>query len=161
MRAHDTPCGVRLRWLFVVALLLEGCGGGARASEPTTVAKPAGKPLYDRLGGMDVIDAVVNDFVDVRIAQDDRIRDRFKTSDMPYFKKMLAAQICEVSGGPCKYTGKNMHEAHVGIGIGDAEIRVFLDDLRRALEAAEIPAHAQDELLNLLGQYHGEIVEAQ
>ena len=152
---------MRLRWLFVVALLLEGCGGGARASEPTPVAKPAGVPLYDRLGGMDVIDAVVRDFVDVRIAQDDRIRDRFKTSDKTRLKKMLAAQICEVSGGPCKYTGKNMHEAHAGIGIGDAEIRVFLEDLRRALEAANIPAHDQDELLNLLGQYHGEIVEAQ
>ena len=73
----------------------------------------------------------------------------------------LAAQICEVSDGPCKYVGKNMREAHAGIGIGAAEIRVFLDDLRRALEAAKIPAHEQDELLSLLGNFHGEIVEAQ
>ena len=149
-----------MRWWFVVALLLVGCGG-ARGSEPTPVAKPAGKPLYDRLGGMDVIDAIVADFVDVRIAQDDRIRDRFKTADVPRFKRLLAAQLCEVSGGPCKYTGGNMHEAHAGIGIGDAEIRVFLDDLRRALEAAKIPQHEQDELLSLLGTYHGEIVEPQ
>lgn len=110
---------------------------------------------------MDVIDAIVKDFVDVRIAQDDRIRDRFKQADLPYFRMMLAAQICEVSGGPCKYVGKSMREAHAGIGIGEAEVRVFLDDLRRSLAAAKIPEREQDELVRVLGAYQAEIVEAQ
>jgi len=148
-----------MRWLFVLALA--ACGGGTRGAGPTTPPKPAGPPLYDRLGGMDVIDAVVKELVDVRIAQDDRLRDRFKTADMARFKRMLATQICDVSGGPCKYVGKTMREAHAGIGIGDAEIRVFLEDLQRATDAANIPQREQSELLGLLGKYHGEIVEAQ
>ena len=150
-----------MRWCFVVALLVGACGGGTRATGAAAPVKPVAPALYDRIGGMDVIDAVVKDYVEVRIAQDDRIRDRFKTSDMPYFKRMLAAQICEVSGGPCKYVGKTMREAHAGIGLGDAEIRVFLEDLQRAMDAANIPQLAQSELLSLLGKYHGEIVEAQ
>lgn len=144
--------------MFVVALLLEGCGGGGRASEPTTVGKPAGVSLYDRLGGMDVIDAIVKDFVEVRIAQDDRIRDRFKTTDLLHFEKLLAAQICEASGGPCKYTGKTMREAHAGIEIGEAELRVFLDDLRRSLVALHVADRNQDELLALLGALRDQIV---
>lgn len=120
-----------------------------------------GKPLYDRLGGMDVIDAVVKDFVEVRIAQDDRIRDHFKNVDIQHLERMLAAQICEVSGGPCKYVGKNMREAHAGMAINDAEARVFLEDLRRSLAVAEIPEREQDELIGLLAVYRAEIVDAQ
>ena len=144
--------------MFVVALLLEGCGGGARASEPTTVGKPAGVSLYDRLGGMDVIDAIVKDFVEVRIAQDDRIRDRFKTTDLLHFEKLLAAQICEASGGPCKYTGKNMREMHAGMAITEAEFGALVEDLVASLNKFNVPKAEQDELIGKLATMHDDIV---
>ncbi|HUS29703.1 MAG TPA: group 1 truncated hemoglobin [Kofleriaceae bacterium] len=146
------------RWLLAL-VTVAACGG--RTTTPAPPAKPAGKPLYDRMGGMDVIDAVVKDFVEVRIAQDDRIRDRFKTADRAHLQMRLAEQICELSSGPCKYSGKHMRDAHAGIGIGDAELRVFLDDLRRSLETLRVPAREQDELLTALGKLHDEIVQAQ
>jgi hemoglobin len=146
--------------LVVLAALLAACGGRA-ATSPTTrdAAKPAGKPLYDRIGGMDAIDAIVKDFVEVRIARDDRIRDRFTNVDLRHFQAMLADQLCEVSGGPCKYDGKHMRDVHAGMALGDAEFRVFLDDLRLALGA--LPAREQDELLERLATFKEQIVQPQ
>src|SRR5687768_9072391 len=115
---------------LVVLALVAACGGRA-ATDTVVPTKPAGKPLYDRLGGMDVIDSIVKDFVEVRIAGDDRIRDRFKDVNLVHLQAMLADQICELSGGPCKYVGKSMRDAHAGTGIGSAEFRVFLEDLDR------------------------------
>ena len=147
--------------LVVLALLLGACAGSAKPGPATTTAPQHGKPLYDRLGGMDRIDAIVKDFVEVQIAQDDRIRDRFKDTDRAHFQTMLADQICEASGGPCKYSGKTMHEAHAGLGIGEAEFRVFLDDLRKSLHALQVPEHEQDEVLAALAISKSEIVDAQ
>ena len=140
--------------------LVAACGGRA-ATDTVVTTKPAGKPLYDRLGGMDVIDSIVKDFVEVRIAGDDRIRDRFKDVNQVHLQTMLADQICELSGGPCKYAGKSMRDAHAGVGIGTAEFRVFLEDLGQSLAAAMVPAREQSELLEALEKLRAEIVEAQ
>jgi hemoglobin len=141
---------------LVVLALVAACGGRA-ATDTVVPAKPTGKPLYDRIGGMDVIDAIVKDFVEVRIAKDDRIRDRFTNVDLRHFQAMLADQICEASGGPCKYEGKHMREVHAGMGLGDAEFRVFLDDLRLAMGV--LPAREQDELIEALATLKEQIVE--
>jgi len=136
-------------------LLLGACGGRATTG-PTAPVNLQRKPLYDRIGGMDAIDGIVKDFVEVRIARDDRIRDRFTNVDLRHFKAMLADQICEAAGGPCKYEGKQMREVHAGMALGDAEFRVFLDDLRQALGA--LPAREQDELIELLAPLKEQIV---
>src|SRR5207244_9008662 len=65
------------------------------------------KSLYDRLGGKPAITAVVDDFT-ARVAADRRINRFFANTDVPAFKAKLVDQICEASGGPCKYTGKDM-----------------------------------------------------
>src|SRR5512132_2077192 len=77
------------------------------------------KSLYDRLGGKKAITAVVDEFV-ARVAADTRINKFFAptASDekrLKSFKGKLVDQICEASGGPCKYTGKNMKAAHMGM----------------------------------------------
>jgi len=139
------------------ALVLALIGGACSSHAPSgaRVAPPQAKPLYDRIGGMDVIDAVAADFVDERLAKDDRLRDRFAKTDKRRFRALLADQICELTGGPCKYTGKSMPDAHAGLEIGEAEFRVFVDDLRLSLVAMRVPAHEQDELLALLVRQYG------
>src|SRR5580765_6524562 len=79
------------------------------------------KSLYDRLGGKKAITAVVDEFVG-RVAADARINKFFSTtaSDqkrLKTFKGKLVDQICQASGGPCKYKGKDMKTAHMGMGI--------------------------------------------
>src|ERR1039457_3037825 len=74
--------------------------------------KMGSKSLCARLGGKKAITAVVDDFVG-RVAAASRINGFFKqtASDpkrLAKFKMNLVDQICQASGGPCKYKGKDM-----------------------------------------------------
>src|SRR3989442_10038178 len=96
-----------VKGLVVLMLVagLEACATTA-PSEPT---------LYKRLGGREGIALVVDDFV-ANVA-DDRINARFKNLPPPAvfrLKSNLADQICEATGGPCSYVGRDMQTAHRG-----------------------------------------------
>jgi hemoglobin len=116
--------------------------------------------LYERLGGLDAITAVVDSFV-ARCADDDRINKKFARSDIPRLKKMLVDQVCEASGGPCTYTGRDMRETHDGMGVTAGEFDALVEDLVATLERFGVPKAEQDELLGLLGPMRSEIVEVE
>src|SRR5262245_15068036 len=113
---------------FVLSLLMcawMACGQGAKTDAP--------KSLYDRLGGKDAITAVVEDFVG-NVAADTRINSFFAKTDIPNLKKMLVDQICQATGGPCKYTGKDMKTAHKGMGVKEADFNALVEDLVKSLD---------------------------
>ena len=91
------------------------------------------KSVYDRLGGKKAITAVVDEFV-ARVAADSRINGFFQQTAadparLASFKAKLVDQICQASGGPCQYTGKDMKSAHAGMGITDADFNALVEDL--------------------------------
>src|SRR6202165_960 len=108
------------------------------------------KSLYDRLGGKDAITAVVDDFVG-NVAADKRINGFFAKADVPRLKRNLVDQICQGTGGPCVYTGKDMKTAHKGMGITDADINALVEDLVKTLNKFNVPAREQGEFLGILG----------
>ena len=121
------------------------------------------KSLYDRLGGKKAITAVVDEFVG-RVAGDKRINGFFAAtaSDakrLKAFKGKLVDQICQASGGPCKYKGKDMKTAHMGMGVGSADFDALVEDLVGALDKFKVGAHEKDQLLGVLGPMKGDIVE--
>ncbi|HEY4176474.1 MAG TPA: group 1 truncated hemoglobin [Kofleriaceae bacterium] len=143
----------------VTALSLVGaCGGKGKGGDATTAkAGDANASLYDRLGKKDAITAVVDEFV-ANIAADARINTFFANADIPHLKAMLVDQICEATGGPCKYTGKNMKEAHVGMGVKDADFTALVEDLKKALDKFKVAEKEQTELLTALGSMKPDIV---
>jgi hemoglobin len=114
--------------------------------------------LYDRLGGKDALTAVVDDFVG-RCAGDDRINAKFARTDIPRLKKMLVDQVCEATGGPCTYTGRDMKETHTGMGVTKGEFESLVEDLVATLDGFDVPKPEQQELLGLLAPMQGDIVE--
>lgn len=121
------------------------------------------KSLYDRLGGKPAIVAVVDEFV-ARVSADQEINVRFASvaSDpkrLAEFKGKLVDQICEASGGPCKYAGKDMKHAHEGMGIANDEFDALVADLVGALDKFKVGAAEQDQLLGVLGPMRKDIVE--
>ncbi len=137
--------------VVTVALLGVGC---ASMKDDKMAAK---KPLYDRLGGKPAITAVVDDFIG-NVAGDSRINQRFAGTNVPRLKSMLVDQICEASGGPCKYTGRDMKSAHTGMRITDAEFTALVEDLVKSLDKFKVPAQEKNELLGALGAMKGQIV---
>jgi hemoglobin len=120
------------------------------------------KALFERLGGKGAITAVVDEFV-ARVAADAKINRYFAAAAgdparLAAFKGKLVDQICSASGGPCTYTGKNMKEAHAGMGITGAEFDALVGDLVGALDKFKVPERERGELLAALGPMKTDIV---
>jgi hemoglobin len=116
--------------------------------------------LYERLGGLDAITAVVDSLV-ARCAGDDRINRKFERTDVPRLNKMLVDQVCEATGGPCTYGGRSMRETHHGMGVTAGEFDALVEDLVATLDEFDVPKAEQDELLGLLAPMRDEIVEVE
>ena len=115
------------------------------------------KSLYERLGGKDAIVAVVDDFVG-NVAADNRINHFFAKTDIPRLKKNLADQICQATGGPCVYTGRDMVTAHSGMGVSNADFDALVGDLVKTLDKFKVPEKEKGELLAILGPMRPQIV---
>ena len=121
------------------------------------------KTLYQRLGGKKAITAVVDEFVS-RVAADSRINSFFAKAAadparLASFKMKLVDQICQASGGPCKYTGKDMKSAHAGMGISGADFGALVEDLVGALDKFKVGEKEKNDLLGALGPMKSDIVE--
>jgi hypothetical protein len=71
--------------------------------------------LYERVGGTDGIRAATLAFED-RAAKDARINQKFARTDLDRLTKEFVDQVCQATGGPCTYTGRNMTETHANRG---------------------------------------------
>jgi hemoglobin len=116
--------------------------------------------LYERLGGLESITSVVDSFV-ARCAADDRINRKFERSDVTRLKKMLVDQVCEATGGPCTYTGRDMRPTHDGMAVTAGEFDALVEDLVLTLGEFDVPRAEQQELLGLLAPMRGDIVEVE
>lgn len=103
-----------------------------------------GKSLYERLGGREGIAAIVNDLVDLHVANP-AIRTRFMAYDLPESKRKAIEFMCMGTGGPETYTGKGLVKAHEGMNIGEAEFLAVMDDVDTVLEKHHVgPVERQE-----------------
>ncbi len=147
--------GVVLGWAVLFLLIAVNLGACASIK-----GAPSAPSLYRRLGGREGIALVVGDFT-ANMAADTRVNARFKGMKPPEvekFKSYLADQICEATGGPCSYLGKDMKKAHAGMKITEAEWNATVDNLAKALDKHNVNAQAKQELLGALGSMKNDIV---
>jgi hemoglobin len=118
------------------------------------------RSLYERLGGREAVVAVIDDFVG-GCASDGRINGKFARTDVPRLKAMLVDQVSWATGGPASYTGRSMRETHDGMGVTAGEFDALVGDLVSTLNAFNVPAAEQQELLGILGPLRSDIVEVE
>ena len=118
----------------------------------------AEKSLYDRLGGKEAITAVVDEFVNRTVA-DSRVNGRFASTDAKKFKALNVEFVCQATGGPCKYEGKDMKTAHAGMRIANAEFDILAGHLAATLKKFKVPKQEREELLAIVGSTRKDIVE--
>jgi hemoglobin len=137
--------------LFVMMLGLGACASMRGQAEPS---------LYKRLGGREGIRGVVDDFVAALVA-DPRVNARFKDlkpADVERVKTNISDQVCEATGGPCSYLGKDMKTAHKDMRITEAEWTAGVEDLVKALDKRGVSQKDRNELLGLLSPMKNDIV---
>jgi hemoglobin len=141
-----------------MARVMLGVLAVAMMAGTAAAADGGSRSLYDRLGGKGAITAVVDTFVG-NVAGDKRINGYFASTNIPTLKMHLVNQICEASGGPCRYTGRTMKQTHAGMGVNDAAFNALVEDLVKALDHHKVGKKEQDDLLGVLGPMKGDIVE--
>jgi hemoglobin len=136
--------------LMVLTVTLGAC---ATMSEPEPT-------LYKRLGGREGIRGVVDDFVAFLVA-DPRVNARFTKltpAQVEKLKTNASDQICDATGGPCSYLGKDMKAAHTGMNITEADWNATVEDLIKALDKRNVAKKDQQELIGLLAPMKKDIV---
>lgn len=155
--------------------------GTGAAATPGTVEKGAqaeGKlTLYQRLGGEKGIAAIVDDFIP-RALQDPRVnwerkgvkkgglfsRDRQEAMWQPSaqnvstLKKHIAQFLSLATGGPSKYEGEEMKQAHEDLHITNPEFDAAVGDLKASLDRLQIPNKEQKELLAIIESTRPQVV---
>ncbi|WP_038051160.1 group 1 truncated hemoglobin [Thioalkalivibrio sp. ALJ1] len=113
--------------------------------------------LFQQLGGMGGIDLIVEELL-VEISRDLRIVEQFAETNVERFRRLLVEQICDISGGPCEYSGDSMELVHGGMEITEAEFNALVENLITAMDTARVPLAAQNRLLRKLAEMRSDII---
>jgi hemoglobin len=144
--------------LIVVVALSASAGRSAWAQQAG-----AQKTLYERLGGLKGITMVSDDFINRLVAnktlnKNPAIDAGRKNSPPPYLKFQVSQLVCEVSGGPCKYTGKTMKDSHAHLNISEKEWGIMAAEFKKSLDKFKVPAAEQKELFAIVEKTKADIV---
>ena len=113
--------------------------------------------VYQGLGGKPGIQKLVAALVPGMLA-DPRIKEAFKDSDLKNLSMRLEQQFCALSGGPCKYEGKDMKEIHDGMNVTNFEFNALAEDLQIAMEQQGVASSIQNKLMAKLAPMQKTIV---
>lgn len=155
----------RMAQLIAAACVAVAAGAGSAQDQSPGSHEVPTTPLFDRLGGLKGITAVVDDFIDRLVVnktlnRNPEIDAGRKRSPPPYLKYQVTALVCQVTGGPCKYAGKSMSEAHARMKISEKEWDVMVAEFKKSLARYKVPAREQQELFDIVGKTKPDIVIA-
>ncbi|MAA63071.1 MAG: group 1 truncated hemoglobin, partial [Idiomarina sp.] len=112
--------------------------------------------LYQQLGEQQGIETIVEEML-YRVGGDERIAHHFDGVDIMRVHKLISEQVCDLSGGPCDYSGEDMKTSHRNMGVDNADFNALVEHLIAAMEKEDVPVSAQNQLLGVLAPMHGDI----
>jgi hemoglobin len=113
--------------------------------------------LYERLGGETGISAIARDIIDNHM-KNPKIKVRFQDVDSDQLHRYVVEFFGMGSGGPQKYTGRDMKEAHRSLNINEEEFLAVVDDVMGALDKNDITGDTRNEVLGILYSLKGDII---
>ncbi len=133
---------------------------------PTAAQDRPQKSLYERLGGVMAISAVVDDFVNrlfvnPTVTGNPKVAEAAKHITVPGLKYLVTEQLCAATGGPHNYTGRDMKGSHRHLGVSEEEWKAAAGDLKATLDKFNVPDREQQEVFTLIGSTKKDIVAAQ
>jgi hemoglobin len=117
----------------------------------------AAETLYDRLGGQEGIQAVVDDFYD-RLLADDDLGPLFEDADMESLRRTQTDFLCEAAGGPETYDGPPVREAHLHVPFTPDHIERAVELLYASLDAFDVPDDDADAVVQAIASYEADLL---
>jgi hemoglobin len=135
------------------------------AATQTAMAQVKQSSLYERLGGTYSIATVVDDFIErllvnAMLNANPAISEARARVPKAGLKFHVTALVCEVTGGPCNYSGRTMKESHQRLNITQAEWDAMVADFKATLDTFNVPQQEQQELITIVGTTRNDIVQA-
>lgn len=132
--------------------------------------------LYDRVGGVFAIAAVVDQFSDAiiknpkvgELSPNPQLREwsTAQIGRLPGLKFMRTLWVCNVAGGPFQYTATvpgstvlGLEEAHRRLRITPEEFDEVAAELARTLDKFNVPEQEKAEVLGAFAAHKGEVTE--
>ena len=120
--------------------------------------------LYDRLGGLIPLSVLVSDFVeiivnDVVLNANPAVGSARKHVPAPYLKYQVTAMVCQSSGGPCVYHGRDIKSSHAHLGITELEWVRMTALFSEVLVTNQVPEKERQELLKMVNSVKADIVD--
>ena len=113
--------------------------------------------LYDRLGGHDGIRAVVDDFYD-RLVEDEELGPFFEEADMDLLRRTQTDFLCEAAGGPETYDAAPVREAHLHVPFTPEHIQRAVELLEESLDAFDVPEEDAQTVVNAVAAYEADLL---
>ena len=115
--------------------------------------------LYERLGGQDAIDAVVDEFYD-RVLADDDLQSYFAETDTEELRDHQAAFLTYVTGGAEAYDGPGMDGAHEHLDVTPEAFARVAEHLDDSLCACGVDEPEREEVMTAVANLEDEVVSA-
>jgi hemoglobin len=148
---------------FVVMILGLGLlvsSGRSFAQMKAMPEKPSKPTLYQRMGGYDVLAGVLDDFLH-QLGTDPAFK-RFgggrSMDSLHRTRQLVLDQLCNLTGGPCVYIGRDMKTAHAGLDITPAEWDSSIEKFKVALNDQKVGEQEQKEFIAIIQKLRPDIV---
>jgi hemoglobin len=102
--------------------------------------------LFEKIGGMDAVNAAVDIFY-TKVLADDSINSFFKNTDMASQAGKQKAFLAYAFGAPMAYTGKNMRDAHTGMNLTEDHFNAVAGHLVATLQELNVAQELIDEVV--------------
>ena len=122
----------------------------------TRFRRPGTTTLYEKVGGHDALEVIVEDFY-CRVLDDDLLSNFYAGSDMKRVKAKQVEYLSAMLGGPGPYTGLSIRQAHEGRGITMHHFAMVAAHLADSLCAAGLHPDTITEILRAVAPLAGEI----
>lgn len=119
--------------------------------------------LYERIGSVNAIAMVVDLFSDQivknpKLNVNPALKEWNETGQLPGLKFMRTLWLCQAAGGPFKYTGKEMGEAHRDLHLTSEEFDEVGAEIAGVLDHFKVPEREKQEVLAAIVSKKAEVI---
>ncbi len=129
----------------------------AAATADARAARQKAKPLYERLGGRAGIEPIVADIVELHFVEP-LTKPLTKGVDKRKLITLVVEFLCQGTGGPEKYTGRDMATAHAHLNMTEVHFMAAGDQIMRVLAKHKVPEPEQQEIICAIVAHHDEVI---
>ena len=114
------------------------------------------KTLFDRIGGLPILNAMVNDSLK-ELSTNPKTKRSFEGVKLKKLQESIVSQLCYLTGGGCVYDGETMKNSHADAKITASEFELFVQ-IHRVVFDKYIGTREKNELLKILAPMRRDIV---